>query len=900
MEPNFCGVVWEDESVGSEREPFTAGVCSREAVKECRKLVPRGSLLGGGEFESDSLMRYCSKLVLSGPRISAFAGGVPSGDGDREATEANHMSPGNFRSSMRLFLAANDEGFRDGHLDAPPLLRRRRRLEVVHDLLSGLSLLSFTTLAALLPAAFLEGNCLHPAVKVVVTSCLTAVLVAVFICVRQRLRQGSDGPVEIINTEDVRSQYTHLASRGFAYRLEVCLSTIWGSRVIFGEGSSAGSAFSLSTVRTPEAGNGTAVSSYHLRHLPRDANVVSSVIWMWYRGVSKWDSAPPDLLVRTAFIAGYGNFLAQGVVRASNSGELSPLAAATLGTVVRGKGVEGVGVDPNVQELLGGRGSELLHTGGAKVQLGWSNGQLISAHADRVCHVHFPNLTLYIAQPSMVGGLTRTCEAYNRSFSLFYRSRSTGHKYDKAMEAVGALNTSCAIASLLLLGVGTGWFSQVVGWNLLGELGGLLAMVTFSFWEGPLGALEFSDPFHTAVSLGTSAPSYTKAVLWSEALGGVGGMTALATGQVSNPYLAVLVQAASSVLVNIGMRMLSNKIADCAGVYLFAAYTTEIAVEAYLVFNELSRVEGCAQVILGMLLVTAVLESVQLLVVGSCVLWSVGLKSRWPFMPQYTADEIDQTPAIREGWLSALRLTGSGQEGGARDWLEWRGGAAPPEKSYLCPSPPSGDLANRLGINGNRVLHTEQQCYHFSNLLLLASPVTEDTCTAAVMRDVVGGWSAFTLSGPGKDYSPVLGGTPHPAVYALASRSMRSDSRLLAFLAFSTSRREASDDYPEEDPVLHSAPQPVEAVDTRGSRIDRVRIATERPGNHRIVVTMVLQMYKWLGQRTMGISHFGPHIIRSNHAIAVAMYCVRAGLSVDHQAVKDLFYFGLILHASQG
>lgn len=48
-------------------------------------------------------------------------------------------------------------------------------------------------------------------------------------------------------------------------------------------------------------------------------------------------------------------------------------------------------------------------------------------------------------------------------------------------------------------------------------------------------------------------------------------------------------------------------------------------------------------------------------------------------------------------------------------------------------------------------------------------------------------------------------------------------------------------------------------------------------------------MYKWLGQPTMGISHFGHHIIRSNHATAVAMYCVRNSLSVDHQAVKDLF-----------
>lgn len=70
----------------------------------------------------------------------------------------------------------------------------------------------------------------------------------------------------------------------------------------------------------------------------------------------------------------------------------------------------------------------------------------------------------------------------------------------------------------------------------------------------------------------------------------------------------------------------------------------------------------------------------------------------------------------------------------------------------------------------------------------------------------------------------------------------------------------------------------------------------------------LLNMYKWLGQRTMGLSHFGPHIIRSNHATAVAMYCVRNGLSVDHQAVKDLFALARHgekqrlknLHASQG
>lgn len=53
--------------------------------------------------------------------------------------------------------------------------------------------------------------------------------------------------------------------------------------------------------------------------------------------------------------------------------------------------------------------------------------------------------------------------------------------------------------------------------------------------------------------------------------------------------------------------------------------------------------------------------------------------------------------------------------------------------------------------------------------------------------------------------------------------------------------------------------------------------------------SQVTGMYKWLGQRTMGLSHFGTHIIRSNHATAVAMYCVRTGLSHDDQAVKDLF-----------
>lgn len=53
--------------------------------------------------------------------------------------------------------------------------------------------------------------------------------------------------------------------------------------------------------------------------------------------------------------------------------------------------------------------------------------------------------------------------------------------------------------------------------------------------------------------------------------------------------------------------------------------------------------------------------------------------------------------------------------------------------------------------------------------------------------------------------------------------------------------------------------------------------------------SQVKGMYKWLGQRTMGLSHFGTHIIRSNHATAVAMYCVRTGLSHDDQGVKDSF-----------
>ena len=51
----------------------------------------------------------------------------------------------------------------------------------------------------------------------------------------------------------------------------------------------------------------------------------------------------------------------------------------------------------------------------------------------------------------------------------------------------------------------------------------------------------------------------------------------------------------------------------------------------------------------------------------------------------------------------------------------------------------------------------------------------------------------------------------------------------------------------------------------------------------------ITRLYKYLGQRCMGLSHFGHHIIRSNHATAVAMYCVRKGLSVEDQAVKDLF-----------
>lgn len=35
------------------------------------------------------------------------------------------------------------------------------------------------------------------------------------------------------------------------------------------------------------------------------------------------------------------------------------------------------------------------------------------------------------------------------------------------------------------------------------------------------------------------------------------------------------------------------------------------------------------------------------------------------------------------------------------------------------------------------------------------------------------------------------------------------------------------------------------------------------------------EMFKWLGLRTMRIPRFGTHIIRTNHATAVAMYCVR-------------------------
>lgn len=53
--------------------------------------------------------------------------------------------------------------------------------------------------------------------------------------------------------------------------------------------------------------------------------------------------------------------------------------------------------------------------------------------------------------------------------------------------------------------------------------------------------------------------------------------------------------------------------------------------------------------------------------------------------------------------------------------------------------------------------------------------------------------------------------------------------------------------------------------------------------------TALKNMYVWLGQRTMDISHFGTHIIRSNHATAMAMYCYRHGLDMNHQAVKDLF-----------
>ena len=51
------------------------------------------------------------------------------------------------------------------------------------------------------------------------------------------------------------------------------------------------------------------------------------------------------------------------------------------------------------------------------------------------------------------------------------------------------------------------------------------------------------------------------------------------------------------------------------------------------------------------------------------------------------------------------------------------------------------------------------------------------------------------------------------------------------------------------------------------------------------------RMYKWLGQRARGLPNFGVHIIRSNHATAVATYCVKNGLPVEHQAVKDLFAF---------
>lgn len=54
----------------------------------------------------------------------------------------------------------------------------------------------------------------------------------------------------------------------------------------------------------------------------------------------------------------------------------------------------------------------------------------------------------------------------------------------------------------------------------------------------------------------------------------------------------------------------------------------------------------------------------------------------------------------------------------------------------------------------------------------------------------------------------------------------------------------------------------------------------------------LLEMFKWIGVRAMGIPRFGTHIIRTNHATAVAMYCVRNGLPQDHQTVKDLFALG--------
>ncbi|CAM9633041.1 unnamed protein product, partial [Ectocarpus sp. 13 AM-2016] len=67
------------------------------------------------------------------------------------------------------------------------------------------------------------------------------------------------------------------------------------------------------------------------------------------------------------------------------------------------------------------------------------------------------------------------------------------------------------------------------------------------------------------------------------------------------------------------------------------------------------------------------------------------------------------------------------------------------------------------------------------------------------------------------------------------------------------------------------------------------RLGPFNENGREFTVNQLRSMYKWLGQRTMGIPNFGTHIIRSNHATAVAMYCVRTNLSIDSQAVKDLF-----------